>query len=374
MQSVGQLATGVAHTFNNMLQGILGNVELALMQAPDDLKPFLDNALASCADASGLVKDLLLFAGRHARPEKDIGSLSAVVERVVSLCRMTFDRNIAFELKHLSPLPPVPTFAHELEQALLGILLNARDALVGQPQGQIRIELGMLPAGAAERAQRPNSASHEPVAYVRVRDNGRGLPAVARGPAFEAFVRQLGEGGNRHGLANLGACAQLHGGWASLESTLPEEATPGQPQGTVVSLFLPCQAQAASAAAPSTPRGPVILVVDDDDIVRDSVARVLRFGGFAAFTAADGAAALQFIERGSPSPALVLMDESMPGMDGTTVRKQINKLAPEIRVVMISGHASIPGEGVHRALEKPVRADVLLDTIREALGLGPPAT
>jgi DNA-binding NtrC family response regulator len=118
------------------------------------------------------------------------------------------------------------------------------------------------------------------------------------------------------------------------------------------------------------------LVVDDDDIVRESVARVLRFGGFTTFTEPDGASALRFVEQADPSPALVLMDESMPGMDGTTVRKQINKVAPGIRIVMISGHTGIDrnGEGVHGALEKPVRADVLLDAVRETLGLERSAT
>lgn len=120
-----------------------------------------------------------------------------------------------------------------------------------------------------------------------------------------------------------------------------------------------------------SPAGPVVLVVDDDDIVRDSVARVLRFGGFCTFTAADGPAALAFVTRAAPAPALVLMDESMPGLDGTTVRKQINKLAPEIRVIMISGHDSegLAGQGVHSVLEKPVRAEELLEVVRKTLGV-----
>ena len=191
------------HSLNNTLQGILGNVELARMQAPDDIRPFLESALVACAEATRLVKDLLL---------------------------------------------------------------------------------------AGEQAQAPRQTS--PV------------------PALE----------------------------------IP---------------------------APQTTGGPVVLVVDDDDIVRDSVARVLRFGGFRVFTAADGPAALEFVARAAPAPALVLMDESMPGLDGTTVRRQINKSAPQIRIIMVSGHDSerLAGHGVHSVLEKPVRAEELLELVRKTLGV-----
>lgn len=375
LQAVGELATGVAHSFNNTLQGILGNVELARMQAPDDIKPFLDNALSSCADASRLVKNLLQFAGHQARAEQEIASLEACAERVVSMCRVTFDRSLSLKIELKAPLPPVPIHPNEFEHALFCVLMNARDALAGQRRGEITVELGTVPVGAAELTKPSAHAWGGPFACVRVRDNGPGLPTTARGPAFEPFVNQLAREGRRMGLAHLLECARLHGGWASAESTLPHEASPAQPQGTVVSLFLPYginkPATPTGAEPTSKLPGPVVLVVDDDDIVRDSVARVLRFGGFTAFTAPDGAAALAFIERGRPAPALVLMDESMPGMDGTTTRKQINRIAPDIRIVMISGHPGLPDDedGVHGVLEKPVRADVLLDAIRSTLGL-----
>ena len=202
----GQLPGCLVHSLNNTLQSILGNVELARMQAPDVIRPFLEHALVACAEATRLVKDLLL---------------------------------------------------------------------------------------AGEQARAPNETS-----------------------------------------------------------SVPTHEIPGQQTG-------------GSAA------GPVVLVVDDDDIVRDSVARVLRFGGFCTFTAADGPAALAFVTRAAPAPALVLMDESMPGLDGTTVRKQINKLAPEIRVIMISGHVSegLAGHGVHSVLEKPVRAEELLEVVCKTLGV-----
>ncbi len=116
---------------------------------------------------------------------------------------------------------------------------------------------------------------------------------------------------------------------------------------------------------------PVVLVVDDDDIVRDSVARVLRFGGLSVFSAPNGAEALDFIARAAPLPALVLLDQEMPGIDGTTVRRQIHKLAPGIKVIMISGHAAdqMDTEGVEAVLEKPVRAEALLETVRSMLGV-----
>lgn len=353
LEAVGQLAAGVAHNFNNTLQGILGNVELARMQAPDDIKPFLDNALSACAEATRLVRDLLLFSGRQSRLNKEDSGVEACIERVVSMCRITFEKTISLTVEKHGAVPPLLIQAHEFEHAVFNLLLRARDACVGQaiPKVKVNIRLTEKNRDFVE----PVNQQAEPMLCLTVSDNGTGLPVD-----LQASAGSLGL------VAN---CAKEHGGWI--------EVSTHDQGGTEISMFLPYPAVVQVQQDQSTPQsnvkpvGPVVLVVDDDDIVRDSVARVLRFGGFSSFTAANGADALEFVANASPMPALVLMDESMPGMDGTTVRKKINKIAPEIRIIMISGHGAdeLDGLGVDGVLEKPVRAESLLETVRKILGV-----
>jgi two-component system, cell cycle sensor histidine kinase and response regulator CckA len=351
-EAVGQLAAGVAHNFNNTLQGILGNVELARMQAPDDIKPFLDNALSACAEARRLVRDLLLFSGTQVRPNREDSRAEACVERVVSMCRITFERSIALTVEKNGVVPPLSIQAFEFEHAVFNLLLRARDASVGQAAPKVSVELMVTEAAGKDLAD-SESQQIQSVLCLTVRDNGPGLPMDAQS--------------KNESMDMVSSCALDHGGWLEVKTVLHE--------GTAISMFLPYPPvpSRAQSVPQSTvkPAGPVVLVVDDDDIVRDSVARVLRFGGFTAFAVSDGAKALEFVAKASPMPALVLMDESMPGMDGTSVRKKINKMAPEVRIIMISGHGSdeLDGQGVDGVLEKPVRAESLLETVRKTLGV-----
>ncbi len=370
MEAVGQLAAGVAHNFNNTLQGIVGNVELARMQAPDAIRLYLENALSACADASRLVKDLLLFAGRHARPGRELVSLEVCIERVMSMCRVTFDRLITIKLERRSAVLPILIHTNEVEHAVFNLLLNARDAVANQPRPEITVELESLPSGSPEVAALSGPNESGPYVAIRVRDNGIGMPEDVRTRAFEPFFTTKTAGlGTGLGLATVLACARQHNGWAACESA------PGR--GAVVSLYIPytdprsARERTPSPAPPVAPAGPPVLVVDDDDIVRDSVARVLRFGGFVSFTAPNGVAALQFVERSNPRPALVLLDESMPGLDGAAVRKRLTELAPDVKVVIISGlgASDFDTEGAAAVLEKPVRADALLETVRQVLGI-----
>lgn len=352
-EAIGQLAAGVAHNFNNTLQGILGNVELARMQAPDDIRPFLDNALSACGEATRLVRDLLLFSGRQARPNGDDSRAEACVERVVSMCRITFERSISLTVEKHCVVPPLFIQANEFEHAVFNLLSRARYASVGQATPKVTVEIRVAQATTVSAAS--ENRQTEPALCLTVRDNGPGLAI------------------NRHSkedsLDLVANCAREHGGWMEV-STSPLK-------GTEISMYLPYPAAPRVQEDKSVPQsnvkpaGPVVLVVDDDDIVRDSVARVLRFGGFTSFTAANGAAALEFVSNASPLPSLILMDESMPGMDGSTVRKLVNKLAPDIRIIMISGHGAneLDGQGVDGVLEKPVRAELLLDAVRKALGV-----
>jgi CheY-like chemotaxis protein len=352
-EAVGQLAAGVAHNFNNTLQGILGNVELARMQAPDDIKPFLDNALSACGEATRLVRDLLLFSGRQPRPNREDSRAEACVDRVVSMCRITFERSISLTVEKHGEVPPLFIQAYEFEHAVFNLLLRARDAHAGQASPKIVVEIKL--ADSSQVAPPAGNRQTDPIFCLTVRDNGPEL----------ASDRHSSE----ESLELVANCAREHGGWMEVKASPLE--------GTEISMFLPYPAapkvQENSSLPHSNvkPAGPVVLVVDDDDIVRDSVARVLRFGGFTSFTAANGPAALAFVSNASPLPALVLMDESMPGMDGTAVRKQINKMSPEIRIIMISGHGAdeLDGQGVDGVLEKPVRAESLLEAVRKTLGV-----
>lgn len=369
MEAVGQLAAGVAHNFNNTLQGIVGNIELARSQVDGGVRSNLDNALAACGDASRLVKDLLMFAGKQVRPGRELLKLEACIERVVSMCRVTFDRLIELRVERLASIPPLPLQIHEVEHAVFNLLLNARDAVALTKRPQITLQLNLLPANAPELAAAPHPPQPVDHAVIRVRDNGCGMAEEVANRVFEPFftTKPVGQGTGL-GLATVLACAREHEGWARCEST------PGE--GSTITLYFPIPSGRARptpppSPPPAPPRGPVVLVVDDEEIVRESVARVLRFGGFQAFTAADGKAALAFVAAGAPQPELVLLDESMPGLDGSGVRRRLAEVAPELKVVILSGlgAADVDRHGAVAVLEKPVRAEALLDAVRQVLGV-----
>jgi PAS domain S-box-containing protein len=363
LEAVGQLTAGIAHNFNNMLMGILPNVELAARAAPAEIVPFLRNAEHSAQRAADLVRQLTTFAGRSRRQERTVEPIALLVERSVALCRTTFDQRIAF-ITHLESAARVRIDPGQIQQALLNLLINARDALADPSilSPHVTIDVDVVPAGAAELEGRMGD-----FVRVRVSDNGAGMDAATLARLYEPFftTKEVGKGTGL-GLATTHAILREHGGLISCSSE------PGR--GTTFALYLPNESAAADAArevaASQAPRGTeTVLVVDDEPAVRGVATEILVAAGFDVKAAASGEEAIALLSDAPTAAAVrvVLLDVSMPGMPSRDLRARLRALAPSARIVYFTGYAFDAADAEDAVLEKPVTRARLLATIRSVL-------
>ena len=361
LEAVGQLTAGIAHNFNNMLMGVLPYLELALVDAPSNIAPLLTEAQRSGQRAASLVRQLMTYAGRNRGNTHRVEAIRPIIERIVELCRSTFDKRVQLELS-APPSVSARVDAAQLEQVLLNLLLNARDALADSSAAAptISVTLAVVGAGAPELEGRGSEHLR-----VEVTDNGIGMDSVTVSRIFEPFFTTKGVGkGSGLGLATTHAIIREHDGWITCESI--------RGKGATFRFYLPSETPTASSREASRPPAPqgseTVLVVDDEAVVRDVVARVLSSAGFRPLLAAGGAEVLQLMAdpKVASEVAVILLDVSMPGMARSEIRSRLRELAPQARVICFTGHAveALDGDPV---LEKPVSNEALLAKVRSVL-------
>jgi two-component system cell cycle sensor histidine kinase/response regulator CckA len=364
LEAVGQLTAGIAHNFNNMLMGVIPNLDLARRRAPAELLPLLESASHSARRAADLVSQLMTYAGRN-RPAVQVAEdVTALVWRAVDLCRTTFDRRIAFDETY-HPGAGARVDASQIEQAVLNVLINARDALestqVAVPR--ISVSIAIVRAGASELAG--HDGDH---VVLRIGDNGKGMDAATVAHVYEPFftTKDVGKGTGL-GLATTHAIVREHGGFITCESVRGE--------GTTFRLYLPYEVVVPRTEPPVHERAPLrgtetVLVVDDEPGIRHVVSLMLRSAGYVAREAASGSEALALLgDRAlAAEVALVLLDVSMPGLPRGEIRSRLRELT-RARLVYFTGNALDPAdaEAADAVLQKPVTADRLLGTIRRVL-------
>ncbi|BDG73005.1 ATP-binding protein [Roseomonas fluvialis] len=366
LQSIGQLAGGVAHDFNNLLAAISGAAEAALARTPEpetaeDLRQILDSA----GRGARLVRQLLAFASRQALAPRVLALGSAVEAMAPLLTRLLGARHVlVLDLDVPGPLARVDP--SQLDQALLNLVVNARDAM---PEGgTIRIGLAAVDLAAEEVAQ---GAVIPPGAWavLSVADEGAGIAAALLPRIFEPFfTTRRGQGGTGLGLSTVLGILRQSGGHVSVSSE------PGR--GTAFRLWFPrsegreeAQAAAAPVAAESVARR--VLLVEDEAPLRILTRRALVGAGHEVHAAEDAEAALAAVDDGF-TPDVLVTDVTMPGeMDGIGLAETLRGRLPGLRVVLVSGYAAatvgegLAGKGV-RFLEKPFRMSELASAVAEA--------
>ncbi|MBL9026380.1 MAG: PAS domain S-box protein [Myxococcales bacterium] len=362
LEAVGQLTAGIAHNFNNMLMSILPYLEMAQARAPADIKPLLHTAEQSAERARDLVRQLMIYAGRGRASARRTAPIAPLVERTVALCRTTFDRRITLALE-TDPSAVAAVDEVQLEQALLNLLLNARDALAdpGMRAPEIRVVVDVVPHGTAGLEGREGD-------HVRVRviDNGVGMAAQTMQRIYEPFftTKDVGKGTGL-GLATTHAIMREHGG------VITCEGSPGK--GSTFALYLPRETLGSAARPKATnvpePGRETILVIDDEDPVRWAVGETLRLAGYTALTASSGPEALEMLAR-EPlrgAVALMLVDVSMPGMPRAELRRRLEAAAPQAKIAYFTGYSSEAIDAGDPVLEKPISSGRLLSAIRSML-------
>lgn len=354
-EAMGDLAAGLAHNFNNMLAVILPNVEAAREAAPS-VEALLADASTATVRAAELVKQILYIARGTARSARADVDLVQAVREVVSLCRRTFDRAIRFELDLAPETALTLASPSHVDQVILNLLLNARDALVDRPEPTISIRITEVgePLGDAPRHFQ-----------LVVRDNGAGMDDATLSRLGEPFFTTKAPGrGTGLGLATI------FGTMRDLGGTIDVASRPGA--GTTFTLRYPARVGRAPVMRAPSPTSAIqprrVLVVDDEDLVRRTIRRMLESRGHTAIEATSGDEALR-IAHEDPTLEAILLDLSMPGLSGReTLRRFTEAASVEARrpVIVLTGDTS-DRSGLETAaaiLEKPVDHVALVETLQ----------
>ncbi|HET7386955.1 MAG TPA: ATP-binding protein [Nocardioidaceae bacterium] len=377
MESLGQLAGGIAHDFNNLLAVILNYAEFATEQVaeaaidnPGKWEPVLADVrqIGTAGNkAATLTRQLLSFA-RGDVLEVGHVNLNTVTLGIEQLLRRTLGEQVELDFQLATDLPPVEANAGQLEQVIINLAVNARDAM---PEGgKLSVQTADVLVDAEHTAARPERV---PGRYVRLRvsDNGIGMDAQAREHAFEPFFTTKHRvNGTGLGLATVYGIVTRAGGTIDIYS---------EPDlGTTISMFLPAtigETEENHTPAVAKPRAgtETILLVEDDDALRSMAERILRRDGYQVLTASDGPSGEAVAQQRREEIDLLLTDVVMPGMLGSELARRVTAANPSIGVLFMSGYAppggsrggTLPDNAV--MVDKPFSATRLLDQVRLVL-------
>ncbi|HEY8567113.1 MAG TPA: PAS domain-containing protein [Beijerinckiaceae bacterium] len=382
MQAVGQLAGGVAHDFNNVLQAIIGYSDLLLANhrptdpAFQDIMQIKQNANR----AASLVRQLLAFSRRQTlRPE--VLNLRETLSDLSLLLKRLLGERVELDLRHSRDLWFVKADVNQLEQVIVNLAVNARDAM--PDGGKLTIRTANVAPEAVEALAIPTMTPGEYVA-IEVSDTGSGIPPDVMDKIFEPFftTKEVGKGTGL-GLSTVFGIVKQSGGFIDVDSTVG--------QGTTFRLYLPRyvptaeeveeEAKAAQGPVPKAPTPDltgqgVILLVEDEDPVRAVNARALTARGYTVLEAASGVEALQAIADSDRPVDLVVSDVVMPEMDGPTLLGELRKRYPTLKVIFVSGYAedafkkNLPEGEEFNFLPKPFSLKQLVETVKQAMAAG----
>ncbi|MBD8472558.1 response regulator [Pseudomonas sp. CFBP 8770] len=370
MEAVGQLTGGIAHDFNNMLTGIIGSLELMRRRLSrsqlDDLPKLIDLGISSANRAASLTHRLLAFSRRQSLDSKPV-QVNGLVHSMEELLHRSLNESIALHLRLDPQLWIAEADPHQLESALLNLVINARDAMPGV--GEVIVETANRHLDESFTSAQQNL---EPGDYIMlsVSDTGLGMDQAVINRAFDPFftTKPIGQGTGL-GLSMIYGFSKQSRGHVAIQST------PGL--GTTVQLYLPrCyasqlpQANVPVIESPMATNGETVLIVEDDHAVRSLVCEVLRELGYCYLEAADANAAQPILASGQRID-LLISDVGLPGMNGRQLAEVARHLRPGLKVLFITGyaqHAEVRAGFLDDGMQmitKPFAFDVLTAKVRE---------
>ena len=373
MEAMGQLTGGIAHDFNNLLATITASLELMNRRVASgrtgDLPRYLTMASTAAQSAAALVQRLLTFSRKQSL-DLQATEVNRLIADMEDMLRRSVGESIRFEL-HLQPgLPRVNSDRNQLENALLNLTINARDAM---PEGGLlRVATCSRELDAGYAAMHPDVAPGQYV-MVSVSDNGSGMAPEVVAQAFDPFftTKPIGRGTGL-GLSMTYGFARQTGGHASIHSI------PGE--GTTVNIYLPCNlaplqqpvTREQSVARSPQGRGETVLFVEDESGVRRVLSEILGDLGYVTHEAVDAASALALEER-LEGIDLLITDVGLPGVNGRDLAELMRERRPALKVLFITGYASkaaVRGEFLASGMDmlaKPFTIDALAHKVREML-------
>jgi signal transduction histidine kinase/CheY-like chemotaxis protein len=376
LESLGMLAGGIAHDFNNLLMGILGNASLLRTDLPadDEVQHSVEQIEKAAQRAAELTSQMLAYAGRG-RLLVQPHDLSEIIQQSAGLLESTLAERIALRLELASNLPAVRCDASQLRQVLLSLVTNASEAMEDRV-GSVTLRTGVRSFAENELfdIQAPEARPAGDYVFIAVIDEGCGIPEDLHDRVFDPFYTTKFTGRGLGLAATLGI-VHGHGGAVQLTSV------PGA--GASFQLYFPaCAAIRSVAVATSTPEADgrpsgVILVVDDEALVRRTAHQILERGGYSVLEARDGHEAVTLFAIHGDSIRAVLLDLTMPGMDGEATLRELMRIRDDVKVLLSSGYSeqdAVPRFDLQKFapfLQKPYTAQALLHAMHALLTASP---
>lgn len=370
MEAVGQLTGGIAHDFNNMLTGVMGSLDIIRRRIAtnrlDDVERFMEAATASAQRAANLTQRLLAFSRRQSLDERPI-DVNALVRGLAELLRRTIGENIELRLELADDLPPIVVDANQLENAIINLAINGRDAM--QAGGVLTVSTSLAEPAPTDAATAP---IEKRFVSISIRDTGVGIDEATLGQVFEPFftTKPIGQGTGL-GLSMVYGFAKQSGGHAQILSK------PGA--GTTVVVSLPQSDGRDVGVEPGKDERPSrlgagesVLVVEDEPAVRQLLREVLGELGYQTLEARDGQAAMPILAS-KRRLDLLITDVGLPGISGRQLAEVARSYRPDLPILFVTGYAE---RAANRAeflgrqmsmITKPFTLDIVADKVRQML-------
>jgi len=379
MESIGTLAGGIAHDFNNILgiimaySSLLQHGKLGAKELPDTV----GTILKATERGAALVKQILTFARKT---DVSVGAVQVnyMIKELISMLHRTFPKTIEFDVELSKSLPIISIDAGQLNQTLMNLCVNARDAIMeanpaGKSQGRIAIRTTTL-SGRELSKKFPEASAGEYV-EVSISDTGKGMDEQTKQRAFEPFFTTKEKGkGTGLGLAVVYGVVQNHSGFIDLQTELG--------RGTRFSLYFPVPKEGAfKARVDGNERLEVlggdetILVVEDEEALRNLLENVLKAKGYTVLTAVNGLKAVEVFARNKDTIHLVLSDQGLPKLSGSEAFIRMKQVNPKVKAILASGFiepnqkSEIFKSGVKEFIQKPYDPDEVLRRVRQVLDI-----
>ncbi len=371
LESLGVLAGGIAHDFNNLLMGILGNTDIALADLPPE-SPVRTN-IQDIGDASrraaDLCRQMLAYSGKGRFMVEPI-DVTRIVREMTHMLEVSISKKASLRYDMTEDIPAIEADATQIRQVVMNLIINASEALEDK-NGVISISTGVK--DYTEKLLNNNYIGEKlppgRYVYIEVADTGCGMPPETVKKIFDPFFTTKFTGRGL-GLAAVLGIVRGHKGAISVEST------PGR--GTTFTVSFPASNRSASIPGQATETSAwkgsgTVLVVDDEEIVLSIACRMIERYGFSVLTASHGREALEIYKQHKNDIACVLLDLTMPQMDGEETFMELRRLSPDVRVIMSSGYNEqevtqrFTGQGLAGFIQKPYQLHEMAEVLRKAI-------
>jgi PAS domain S-box-containing protein len=372
LESLGVLAGGIAHDFNNLLMAILGNADLALLKLPPESpgRQFVEKVETAARRAAELTNQMLAYSGKGRFVAQTI-RLERLVEEMAHLLEAVISKKAVIRFDFARDLPGITADPGQVHQIVMNLITNASEAM-GSEGGTIRVATGIAEADRAylNRCYLGEELAEGRFVYLQVSDAGCGMDEETRQKIFDPFFTTKFTGRGL-GLAAVLGIVRGHGGAIDVRSELG--------RGCTFRVLFP-EPEAVEESAPvaagdrrNRPQDATILVVDDDEAVREVASTMLEEAGFQVLMAVHGRDGVETFRRHQDEIALVVLDKTMPEMDGEEALRAMRGIRSDVRVVLTSGYTEqeaasrFAGQGLSGFLQKPYLSEDLVRLVCEAL-------